>query len=39
MGKTTLNEETMHARVGDEGEKPSGDYTMCQHVIIELDTP
>ena len=39
MGATTLNEETMHARVGDKEEQPQGGYTRCQHSIMALDTP
>ena len=39
MGETTLNEETMHARVGDEEEKPQEGYTRCQHVVMALDMP
>ena len=39
MGATTLNEETMHARVGDEEEKPQGGYIRCQHAVMALDMP
>ena len=39
MGEATLNEETVHARVGDEEEQPRGGYTRCQHAAMALDMP
>ena len=39
MGAATLNEKTMHARVGDKEEQPRGGYTRCQNAAMALDMP
>ena len=39
IGTTMLNEETMHARVGDMKGQSQGGYTGCGNAIMLLEPP